>query len=370
MLQSRIGASLVMANSLQKQVRMKRIRYAYVDLRAATIKVQNWYRACSLRNKFRKICRSIVRFQAIVRGKQGRRDFTLIKDLIHQSKLNTVLIALQAKEKLWLEAIQQALIEKRKIKLKAMQEERRKCKEDDKKKQHTKAPYNKGKKDIHYYRCQTVESLIPIIVKVDKDISQGFPLGICAGLHKVFKTYEEAISLSPKKRIQSEAARKKVIQQPLSSQETGHIRNRDDSKRDLKQIVIGDQFCACLDKSGYVYTFGDGKNGALGHGGETRKDYPTLIHSLHLKGTIITKLAAGSSHFLMLADTGALYGCGGNNKGQLGIATPTNFGKSTLALSIIEFLSVLMVYWTSHSLGLLFQVVLHDSIPTRKLGYN
>ena len=124
MLQSRVGASLLMAGSLQKQLRMKRVRHAYRDLRLATIKIQNWYRVVSVRYKFRKMCKSIKRFQAIVRGKQGRRDVSLIKELIRQNKINTVLVSLQAKEKIWLAAIQKALIEERKIKLETMREER------------------------------------------------------------------------------------------------------------------------------------------------------------------------------------------------------------------------------------------------------
>ena len=129
MLQSRIGASLVMASSLQKQLRMRRIRHAYIDLKLATIKIQNWYRGVSLRHKFKRLCRSIVRFQAIVRGKQGRRDCNLIKELINAKKMNTILLSLQAKEKLWLAAIQEALKEERKIKLNELQEERRKWKQ-------------------------------------------------------------------------------------------------------------------------------------------------------------------------------------------------------------------------------------------------
>ena len=43
--------------------------------------------------------------------------------------MNTILLSLQAKEKLWLAAIQEALKEERKIKLKELQEERRKWKQ-------------------------------------------------------------------------------------------------------------------------------------------------------------------------------------------------------------------------------------------------
>jgi alpha-tubulin suppressor-like RCC1 family protein len=68
--------------------------------------------------------------------------------------------------------------------------------------------------------------------------------------------------------------------------------------------------------TGKVYSWGNGKNGRLGHGNENSIPEPLMISSL-LKVKVI-KIAAGEGHSLVLTNEGCVYSWGSDRFGQLG----------------------------------------------------
>jgi alpha-tubulin suppressor-like RCC1 family protein len=68
--------------------------------------------------------------------------------------------------------------------------------------------------------------------------------------------------------------------------------------------------------TGKVYSWGNGKNGRLGHGNENSVPEPLIITSL-LKIKVI-KIATGEGHSLVLSNEGSIYSWGSDRFGQLG----------------------------------------------------
>ncbi|KAG0562187.1 hypothetical protein KC19_9G125100 [Ceratodon purpureus] len=144
----------------------------------------------------------------------------------------------------------------------------------------------------------------------------------------------------------------------------------------ITSVVAGDEHSAAIDSSGYVYTWGKGYCGALGHGAETDQTSPLrvdglkscravqvvarrrktfvlsdngTVHSfgwvafyslgvqgkaasdkvltpqsldLALEGHKISSISAGQYHTLVLTKKGAIFGFGDNDKSQLGMCPP------------------------------------------------
>lgn len=111
-----------------------------------------------------------------------------------------------------------------------------------------------------------------------------------------------------------------------------------------------------------VLSFGRNNCGQLGH--EKLKTYtkPRLIKGLNKVNVVQT--ACGRNHSLFLTDTGAVYACGDNTNGQLGIGKK-NTKSSTIPTLIdyngpqivkvgcgAEFSMILDIYGNLHSFGL------------------
>jgi len=74
-------------------------------------------------------------------------------------------------------------------------------------------------------------------------------------------------------------------------------------------------------EDGTVYAWGTSQRGALGLGSEQHSTMlPTPIPSLgSLAGVSIHRVACGGDHTMFVARSGAVYGCGDNTSGQLGV---------------------------------------------------
>jgi RCC1 and BTB domain-containing protein len=64
------------------------------------------------------------------------------------------------------------------------------------------------------------------------------------------------------------------------------------------------------------YTWGEGKFGRLGHGGERNQICPRVVEAL--QGKKIVQVACGGFHSAAITDEGAMYSWGGGEHGQLG----------------------------------------------------
>ncbi|XP_069781822.1 probable E3 ubiquitin-protein ligase HERC6 isoform X2 [Narcine bancroftii] len=86
----------------------------------------------------------------------------------------------------------------------------------------------------------------------------------------------------------------------------------------IMQIRCGHYHSLALSQAGTVYSWGQNTCGQLGNGQCSRRDSnPQRVRFLN--GIPITLIAAGESHSFALSLSGAVYGWGSNNYGQLGL---------------------------------------------------
>ncbi|KAK6934278.1 Regulator of chromosome condensation, RCC1 [Dillenia turbinata] len=84
----------------------------------------------------------------------------------------------------------------------------------------------------------------------------------------------------------------------------------------ILSVSAGDEHVVALDSNGYVYTWGKGYCGALGHGDEIDKTTPGLLSSL--KSHIAVQVCASKRKTFVLLDTGYAFGFGWMGFGSLG----------------------------------------------------
>ncbi|XP_010241978.1 PREDICTED: ultraviolet-B receptor UVR8-like isoform X2 [Nelumbo nucifera] len=82
------------------------------------------------------------------------------------------------------------------------------------------------------------------------------------------------------------------------------------------RVSAGDEHVVALDSSGYVYTWGKGYCGALGHGDEIDKTTPELLSSL--KSHLAVQVCARKRKTFVLVDDGSAFGFGWMGFGSLG----------------------------------------------------
>lgn len=84
----------------------------------------------------------------------------------------------------------------------------------------------------------------------------------------------------------------------------------------IVRVSAGDEHVVALDSNGFVYTWGKGYCGALGHGDEIDKTTPALLTSL--KNHLAVQVCASKRKTFVLVDNGCLYGFGWMGFGSLG----------------------------------------------------
>jgi len=82
------------------------------------------------------------------------------------------------------------------------------------------------------------------------------------------------------------------------------------------RVSAGDEHVVALDSSGFVYTWGKGYCGALGHGDEIDKTTPELLGSLG--SHVAVQVCASKRKTFVLVDDGSVYGFGWMAFGSLG----------------------------------------------------
>ncbi|XP_065862126.1 ultraviolet-B receptor UVR8 [Euphorbia lathyris] len=83
------------------------------------------------------------------------------------------------------------------------------------------------------------------------------------------------------------------------------------------RVSAGDEHAVALDSSGFVYTWGKGYCGALGHGDEIDKTLPEPLNSL--RNQLAVQVCASKRKTFVLVDSGGVYGFGWMGFGSLGI---------------------------------------------------
>lgn len=84
-------------------------------------------------------------------------------------------------------------------------------------------------------------------------------------------------------------------------------------------VACGAEHTVVLGTSGWVWTFGDGLFGRLGHGDEVEKFVPTRIVEGMFSGSKIVMVAAGRAHTMAVSAEGAVFAWGSGGGGRLGV---------------------------------------------------
>lgn len=107
---------------------------------------------------------------------------------------------------------------------------------------------------------------------------------------------------------------------------TNGSNNGDDSKFEAvaPRLAAGLDHTILLSNTGNVYTFGWGNYGQLGHGDTNDRLIPTLIEHPNLSEKIVTDVAAGWNHVVLLTRDGEVYTFGRGDYGQLGHGEASN----------------------------------------------
>eukprot|EP00980_Cylindrotheca_fusiformis_P015257 scaffold4243_cov126-Cylindrotheca_fusiformis.AAC.3 len=123
-------------------------------------------------------------------------------------------------------------------------------------------------------------------------------------------------------------------------------------KKIVQLSACGFHTC-CLDDTGDVYSWGEGKFGRLGHGTERNCHTPRLIESL--LGRKPKQVSCGGFHTAVCTEDGHLYTFGGGEHGQLGHNDRVNKLKPTIVEALESvFVTQITCGW-SHSVALTSQ---------------
>eukprot|EP01133_Synstelium_polycarpum_P010231 gene10231-11922_t len=86
----------------------------------------------------------------------------------------------------------------------------------------------------------------------------------------------------------------------------------------ITMVAAGGDHTIAVDSTHFVYSWGAGRSGQLGHGVLTPQNLPKRIEEF-AAGTKVLAIAAGYAHTLLLKKSGDLFVFGANEQGQLGI---------------------------------------------------
>eukprot|EP01132_Coremiostelium_polycephalum_P003679 gene3679-4582_t len=90
------------------------------------------------------------------------------------------------------------------------------------------------------------------------------------------------------------------------------------SPHKFTSISAGNLHCAAISDKGELFTWGTSQFGQVGLGFLNHKDVKQPTQVLALKDHYISKVSCGSFHTSILTNTGDLFTCGRNHRGQLG----------------------------------------------------
>lgn len=93
---------------------------------------------------------------------------------------------------------------------------------------------------------------------------------------------------------------------------------------EVKKLVACGFHSALLTKSGDIFTWGEGRFGRLGRGGDNDDHFPKLIPRSSFNGEPVKDISCGGFHSAAITESGVLYIWGGGEHGQLGFGARDN----------------------------------------------
>eukprot|EP00937_MAST-01D_sp_MAST-1D-sp2_P006793 g6793.t1 len=102
----------------------------------------------------------------------------------------------------------------------------------------------------------------------------------------------------------------------------------------VARVACGRQQTVAVTEAGEVYSWGQGHEGALGHGVKTNESRPRLVEGL--KGKRVVDVACGREFTLALTSAGELWSWGGNDYGQLGQGHSVRYQRAPLRVAALQ----------------------------------
>ncbi|VDP53816.1 unnamed protein product, partial [Soboliphyme baturini] len=100
------------------------------------------------------------------------------------------------------------------------------------------------------------------------------------------------------------------------------------------QVTCGHYHSCVVDCDGNAYSWGWNVHGQLGHGTVQAVKLPKLIAEFQRQRCSVVSVAGGMAHTVFLCASGAVYACGSNAYGQLGIQYSSTEKKCSLPLKV------------------------------------
>ncbi len=116
----------------------------------------------------------------------------------------------------------------------------------------------------------------------------------------------------------------------------------------ITKVVVSVTSVYVLDANGRVYSFGGNGQGQLGHGDTTNRAVATLIQYFVTNNITVTDIFASGdgittnneNYVVFLTSTGALYACGANTRGNLGVGDTTQRTTPTACVGVTNVIGV------------------------------
>lgn len=104
----------------------------------------------------------------------------------------------------------------------------------------------------------------------------------------------------------------------------------------IKYCTCGWDHSMAINEHGHVYSWGAGTNGKLGHGDEESHPLPKRVESLIRENVRIVQVEAGCEHSVAVSDEGYLFTWGHGDSGRLGHATSRTEKRPKRVESLVE----------------------------------
>ena len=105
------------------------------------------------------------------------------------------------------------------------------------------------------------------------------------------------------------------------------------TEKHVRCVTAGGAYTACVTDDGALYTWGNGHYGQLGHGDRSSRTVPAVVQG-PLLGAHVVHIAAGGSHTACITSHGTLYTWGDGDDGRLGLGKNTRSSVPRLATHV------------------------------------
>ena len=117
-----------------------------------------------------------------------------------------------------------------------------------------------------------------------------------------------------------------------------------------RQVSCGGFHTAVVTEDGYLFTFGGGEHGQLGHNDRVNKVKPTMVQAL--EGVFVSQITCGWSHSVALTSKGQVYTWGNGDHGKLGHGSDRKVSVPNIVDKLKDYRVVRVASYNEHTAAL------------------